>query len=126
MAKYSFKGVGIPGSKESRHRLSITGPGFQRRVAFFRRYFPSTVMAKMMARQWNITPGAEHYSQGIMEGIRRIGKDVKEAMHVRRVSRERALAIVWRSYRDLYVSHGVEIASASDLFREWITDNVSP
>ena len=112
--------AGVPPFQEIQ-RASVAGAWQKRRTERFGNYMPREA-ALRLARRWNITPGSARYNSGLMDGLDELDVYIKEAMGIRKISRDEAIEFVWNNLRESYIEQNRRIESSQDLLHWWLSD----
>jgi len=124
MAKINFGSVAKPGSVYYR---GLGGPGYKRRVAFYRNYLPMAV-ARRLARRFTITPGSAGYKGSLIDKLKvEWNEHIVKRMRFEKETREQAIRGVWEKYYKIFhlsnISATGEVEySQKQFMHDWLGD----
>lgn len=109
------------------------GPGYRRRVAFYRNYVPTTI-AQRLARRYPITPSSKGYQRKLIVFFRgekgRKGeweKDLEDRMRFEKETREQAIKGLWLQWYKRYQERAYAVIyEQKEFLHDWLTDILSP
>ena len=103
------------------------GPGYKRRVEFYRNYVP-LIVARRLARSYIITPGSKGYQSRLIAYLKGEWEEsLRFRMKYERETRMQAVRGLWEEWYKRYSAGAYEaVYDQREFLHDWLTDILSP